>query len=52
MRPISRRQALLLGGVGVAATAAGGAGLIWALSSPPGPVTGGQPGPAAGETER
>lgn len=40
MRPISRRQALLLGGMGVAATAAGGAGLIWALSSPPGPVTG------------
>ncbi|MFB0836834.1 MULTISPECIES: multicopper oxidase family protein [unclassified Arthrobacter] len=34
MRPISRRQALLLGGLGAAGTVAGGAGLIWSLSSP------------------
>lgn len=40
MRPISRRQALLLGGLGAAGTVAGGAGLIWSLSSPPGPATG------------
>jgi FtsP/CotA-like multicopper oxidase with cupredoxin domain len=40
VQPISRRQALLLGGMGVAATAAGGAGLIWTLTSPSGPVTG------------
>lgn len=42
MQPISRRQALLLGGLGVAATAAGGAGLIWTLSSREPPVTGGE----------
>ncbi|QCO99576.1 multicopper oxidase family protein [Arthrobacter sp. 24S4-2] len=42
MRPISRRQALLLGGVGIAVTAAGGAGLIWTLASPPDPVAGGE----------
>lgn len=40
MRPISRRQALLLGGVGAAGTVAGAAGLFWSLSSPPGPTTG------------
>ena len=40
MRPISRRQALLLGGLGAAATAAGGAGLVWSLSSRPAPVSG------------
>lgn len=46
MRPISRRQALLLGGLGTAAAAAGGTGLVWSLSSRPGPTTGsslGQP---------
>ncbi|ADX74213.1 putative multicopper oxidase [Pseudarthrobacter phenanthrenivorans Sphe3] len=32
MRPISRRQALLLGGLGVASTAAGGAGLLWIIN--------------------
>ncbi|MGX5714898.1 multicopper oxidase family protein [Arthrobacter sp. MAHUQ-56] len=42
MRPISRRQALLLGGVGAAATAAGGAGLVWSLSSPSTPSSGGE----------
>ena len=42
MQPISRRQALLLGGLGVAATAAAGAGLIWTLSSREPPVTGGE----------
>ena len=40
MRPISRRQALLLGGLGTAAAAGGGAGLFWSLSSRPGPPTG------------
>ncbi|MDQ0767923.1 FtsP/CotA-like multicopper oxidase with cupredoxin domain [Pseudarthrobacter defluvii] len=40
MRPISRRQALLLGGLGAAATAAGGAGLVWSLSSRPAPLIG------------
>ncbi|WP_104172934.1 multicopper oxidase family protein [Arthrobacter sp. Y81] len=40
MQPISRRQALLLGGLGAAGTAAGATGMIWALSSPPDPVTG------------
>ena len=34
MRPISRRDALLLGGLGTAATVAGGAGLWWSLASP------------------
>ncbi|KRE74911.1 multicopper oxidase family protein [Arthrobacter sp. Soil762] len=33
MQPVSRRQALLLGGLGIAATAAGSAGLIWTLTS-------------------
>lgn len=41
MEPISRRKALLVGGLGIAGTVAGGAGLIWTLrTSPPGPVTG------------
>lgn len=39
MHTISRRQALLLGGLGVAGTAAGGAGLIWTLTSRPAPIT-------------
>ena len=34
-RPISRRSALLLGGLGAAGTAAGGAGLWWTLASRP-----------------
>jgi len=42
VQPISRRKALLLGGLGVAGTAAGGAGLIWTLTSRPAPVTGGE----------
>ena len=40
MQPISRRKALLLGGLGAAGTAAGGAGLIWTLTTRPAPVTG------------
>ncbi|MCT9870816.1 multicopper oxidase family protein [Paenarthrobacter aurescens] len=40
MQAISRRQALLLGGFGVAATAAGSAGLLWTLTSRQNPVTG------------
>ncbi|MEJ1193571.1 multicopper oxidase family protein [Pseudarthrobacter sp. CCNWLW207] len=35
MRPISRRNALLLAGLGVAGTAAGGAGLVWTLTARP-----------------
>jgi FtsP/CotA-like multicopper oxidase with cupredoxin domain len=45
--PISRRSALLLGGLGMAGTVAGGAGLWWSLNSQPAPLTGealGQPG--------
>lgn len=42
MQPISRRQALLLGGLGIAGTSAGGAGLIWTLSSRKAPVAGGE----------
>ena len=42
MQPISRRQAMLLGGLGIAATAAGGAGLIWTLTSREPAVTGGE----------
>ena len=42
MEPISRRQALLLGGLGVAGTVAGGAGMVWTLSSSPAPVSGGE----------
>ncbi|MHA7282259.1 multicopper oxidase family protein [Arthrobacter sp. TMS2-4] len=40
MQPISRRQALVLGGLGVAGTAASSAGLIWTLTSRDVPVTG------------
>ena len=40
MKPISRRHALLLGGLGAAGTVAGGAGLIWTLTSRPAQVTG------------
>lgn len=36
MQPISRRNALLLGGLGVAGTVAGGAGLWWSLTARPG----------------
>ncbi|GAB5077242.1 multicopper oxidase family protein [Arthrobacter sp. AD-310] len=45
MRPISRRNALLLGGLGVAATAAGGTGLAWTLTGQGNP---GAPAPAGG----
>nr|WP_026266255.1 multicopper oxidase family protein [Arthrobacter sp. 131MFCol6.1] len=41
MRPMSRRNALLLGGLGTAAIAAGGAGLWWTLSSRFAPEAGG-----------
>ncbi|MCB5275429.1 Multicopper oxidase mco [Arthrobacter sp. SO5] len=40
MRPISRRDALILGGLGVAGTAAGAAGLWWSLGSTVGPLGG------------
>ncbi|WP_193340355.1 multicopper oxidase family protein [Pseudarthrobacter sp. AB1] len=40
MRPISRRSALLVGGLGAAATAAGGAGLWWTASSRFSPIAG------------
>lgn len=40
MQPLSRRNALLLGGLGVAGTAAGAVGLAWTLGSNSGPVTG------------
>ncbi|SDP13569.1 Multicopper oxidase with three cupredoxin domains (includes cell division protein FtsP and spore coat protein CotA) [Arthrobacter sp. ok909] len=40
MQPLSRRSALLLGGLGVAGTAAGAAGLAWTLTSLSAPVTG------------
>lgn len=43
MRPVSRRDALLLGGLGTAATVAGGAGLWWSLASPPQPTGGSAP---------
>lgn len=42
MQPLSRRNALLLGGLGLAGTVAGGAGLFWTLTSRPAPVTGGE----------
>ncbi|MFJ4228542.1 multicopper oxidase family protein [Paenarthrobacter nicotinovorans] len=42
MRTISRRNALLLGGLGVAATAAGSAGLLLILPPPENPVKGGE----------
>ncbi|MET3950893.1 multicopper oxidase family protein [Arthrobacter sp. UYEF36] len=49
MRPISRRNALLVGGLGAAATVAGGAGLWWSLASAqqPAGVGGGNGGGAA-----
>ena len=50
MRPISRRDALLLGGLGTAATVAGGAGLWWSLASPQQPTGG--PFPAQGSALR
>lgn len=40
MPPISRRNALLLGGLGATGTIAGGAGLWFSLNSGPAPVTG------------
>ena len=43
MRPLSRRQALLLGGLGVAGTAAGGVGLAWTLAGRDAPVPGSSP---------
>ena len=49
MRPISRRDALLLGGLGTAATVAGGAGLWWSLAST---QRTGFPGTAAGPVLR
>ena len=45
MRPISRRDALLLGGLGTVATAAGAAGLWWSVSSSQQPVGGALTGP-------
>ncbi len=41
MRPISRRDALLVGGLGTAAAVAGGAGLWWSLTSPQQPTAAG-----------
>lgn len=38
MRPISRRDALIVGGLGTAAVVAGGAGLWWSLNSPQQPT--------------
>ena len=38
MRPISRRDALVVGGLGTAAVVAGGAGLWWSLNSPQQPT--------------
>jgi FtsP/CotA-like multicopper oxidase with cupredoxin domain len=40
VRPLSRRDALILGGLGAAGTAAGVAGLWWTLSSTAGPLGG------------
>ena len=50
MRPISRRDALLLGGLGAAATVAGAAGLWWSLNSTQtaGGGNSGGPAPAPG----
>ncbi|AOY71657.1 multicopper oxidase family protein [Arthrobacter sp. TES] len=42
MKPLSRRRALLLGGLGIAATAAGGGGLVWTLASRTTAVPGGE----------
>ena len=44
MRPISRRNALIVGGLGAAAAAAGGAGLWWSLNSTQQPNSGGSGG--------
>ncbi|HSN35638.1 MAG TPA: multicopper oxidase domain-containing protein, partial [Arthrobacter sp.] len=51
MRPISRRDALIVGGLGTAATVAGAAGLWWSLTSaqePPGGGVGGGAAPVQG----
>ncbi|MGO4192429.1 multicopper oxidase family protein [Arthrobacter sp. YAF17] len=48
MRPISRRDALLLGGLGTAATVAGGAGLWWSLASTQQPTGGTLPAEDSG----
>ena len=48
MRPISRRDALLLGGLGTAATVAGGAGLWWSLASTQQPTGGTLPAQGSG----
>ena len=47
MRPISRRDALIVGGLGAAATVAGGAGLWWSLNSTQQPNGGGNSGGAS-----
>jgi FtsP/CotA-like multicopper oxidase with cupredoxin domain len=47
MEPISRRSALILGGVGVAAVITGGTGLVWSLASDGSAVA----GPAMKEPE-
>jgi hypothetical protein len=47
MEPISRRTALILGGVGAAAVIAGGTGLIWSWTSGDSPV----PGPDLAQPE-
>ena len=41
MRPLSRRRALQLGGLGVAGIVVGGAGLAWAGTTRYDPVLGG-----------
>ncbi|MDZ4092717.1 MAG: multicopper oxidase family protein [Arthrobacter sp.] len=48
MRPISRRNALIVGGLGTAATVAGGAGLWWSLNSTQQPAGVGGSGGAGG----
>lgn len=40
MKPVSRREALLMGALGLAGTAAGAAGLAWTLTSRGAPATG------------
>ena len=42
MRPISRRLALQLGGLGLLSAAVGGTGLAWPRDELPGPQAGGQ----------
>jgi FtsP/CotA-like multicopper oxidase with cupredoxin domain len=42
VRPISRRGALVLGGLGAVGAVAGGAGLLWAGTSVPSPAVGGK----------